>query len=358
MHQVFLARSFRLLRRPEPSCPAVPLQPAERADYKHLPQPVRYEELQREVMSKSSSATPAPRCPEPALWLPPVPQRPFAALTARRHLPCHAVSLKPDLFEGLRFDMTKPLNHNFALTHSIFMGNVDVPTANQQVVKMPIGTYEFGANLVTNGGNLLLGRITSDGRLTGRIKYDLAEWASLKTQFQVASERGMSQGMFDIDMKGVDWNGQLKYGTSQFYGANYFQSVTPHLALGGEFFHLAEQRRSGVGLAARHQTDTTVATAQVANTGLLSLSYLQRVSDKVSLVTDFTFNSNSREASAAFGYDYLLRQCRLRGRVDTEGKVGAFLEERVNVGVNFILSAEIDYLRRDYKFGFGMTVGE
>ena len=30
------------------------------------------------------------------------------------------------------------------------MGNVEVPTQNQQVVKMPLGTYEFGANLVTN----------------------------------------------------------------------------------------------------------------------------------------------------------------------------------------------------------------
>jgi mitochondrial import receptor subunit TOM40 len=107
--------------------------------------------------------------------------------------------------------------------------------------------------------------------------------------------------MFDLDLKGPDWNGQLKYGTSQFFGANYFQSVTPHLALGGEVFLLAEQRRSGIGLAARHATDTSVATAQVANTGLLSLSYLHRVSDKVALATDFMWNANSREASASFG---------------------------------------------------------
>jgi len=119
--------------------------------------------------------------------------------------------LKPELFEGLRFDFTKPLNQNFALSHrclqsisykthwtpatcailgqpytarlhpmascyfsvatdsiatsrygtlavlmvkiaccSIFMGNMEVPTTNQQVVKMPLGTYEFGANLVSN----------------------------------------------------------------------------------------------------------------------------------------------------------------------------------------------------------------
>jgi hypothetical protein len=30
------------------------------------------------------------------------------------------------------------------------MGNMEVPTNNQQVIKMPLGTYEFGANLVSN----------------------------------------------------------------------------------------------------------------------------------------------------------------------------------------------------------------
>lgn len=47
------------------------------------------------------------------------------------------MSLKPDLFEGLRFDLTKPLNHNFALSHSIFLGNIDVPTSNNQARRRP-----------------------------------------------------------------------------------------------------------------------------------------------------------------------------------------------------------------------------
>lgn len=287
-------------------------------DYMALPQPVRYEELQREVM----------------------------------------MSLKPDTFEGLRFDITKPLNHNFALSHSIFMGNMDVPTQSHQTVKMSMGTYEFGANLVFNNGTLALGRITSDGRLTGRIKYDLSEAASLKTQFQLAAERGMSQAMFDMDLKGSDWNGQLKYGTSNFFGANYFQSVTPKLSVGGEVFYLAEQRRSGMGAAARYASDKSISTLQLANTGLVSLSYLQKVSEKVSLASDFMYNINTRDATATFGYDYILRQCRLRGRIDSDGKIAAYLEERVNVGVNFILSAEVDHVKKDYKFGFGLSVGE
>lgn len=184
--------------------------------------------------------------------------------------------------------------------------------------------------------------------------------------------------------------------------------------------------KSGVGFAARHQGDQHVATAQIATTGLISLNYAHKLSEKVccgtnevlvgslhltslsvlqtsllimhsaedcfaaalcrlvvdtppdfswccqrqltglqqcmllqvTLASDFMWNWNQREPSASFGYDYMLRQCRLRGKIDTDGKVGAYLEERVNVGVNFILSAELDHPKKDYKFGFGMTVGE
>ena len=42
---------------------------------------------------------------------------------------------------------------------------------------------------------------------------------------------------------------------------------------------------------------------------------------QVSLASDFIWNWNTRETTASFGYDYMLRQCRLRGRIDTDGKV-------------------------------------
>lgn len=36
-----------------------------------------------------------------------------------------------------------------------------------------------------------------------------------------------------------------------------------------------------------------------------------------------------------------LSQCRLRGKIDSNGVVAAYLEERLNMGVNFLLSAEV-----------------
>nr|GMD25233.1 mitochondrial import receptor subunit TOM40-1-like [Ipomoea batatas]GMD28080.1 mitochondrial import receptor subunit TOM40-1-like [Ipomoea batatas] len=55
---------------------AAPTQP-EKVDYMNLPCPIPYEEIQREAL----------------------------------------MSLKPELFEGMRFDFTKGLNQRFSLSH-------------------------------------------------------------------------------------------------------------------------------------------------------------------------------------------------------------------------------------------------
>nr|GMD23522.1 mitochondrial import receptor subunit TOM40-1-like [Ipomoea batatas] len=136
------------------------------------------------------------------------------------------------------------------------------------------------------------------------------------------------------------------------------KSVTPYLSLGGEVFWAGQHRKSGIGYVARYNTDKMVAAGQVASTGIVALSYVQKVSEKVSLASDFMYNYLSRDVIASFGYDYILRQCRLRGKIDSNGCVAAFLEERLNMGLNFILSAEVDHKKKDYKFGFGLTVGE
>lgn len=49
----------------------------------------------------------------------------------------------------MRFDITKPLNQNFFLSHSLFMGNMELGAGGRQILKAPMGTYEFGANIVS-----------------------------------------------------------------------------------------------------------------------------------------------------------------------------------------------------------------
>lgn len=288
-----------------------------KVDYLNLPCPLAYEEIQREAL----------------------------------------MSLKPELFEGLRFDFTKMLSSKFALSHSLLMGSMEVPSQSADVIKVPTAQYEFGANFL-DPKLMLIGRLMTDGRLNARVKCDLTENLALKINAQLTSEPHYSQGMFNFDYKGTDYRAQFQIGNNAFYGANYIQSVTPNLSMGTEIFWLGQQRKSGIGFNSRYNTDKMVGTLQIASTGIVALSYVQKVSEKVSLATDFMYNHMSRDVTSSVGYDYMLRQCRLRGKIDSNGVVAAYLEERLNMGVNFLLSAEIDHSKKNYKFGFGMTVGE
>jgi mitochondrial import receptor subunit TOM40 len=97
---------------------------------------------------------------------------------------------------------------------------------------------------------------------------------------------------------------------------------------------------------------------QVATTGILSVTYHQKVSEKAGVAADFLLNSNAGESIAWVGYDYMFRNSRLRGTIDSHGKVAALLEEQLGPGIKLLLSGELDHFRQDHKFGFGMTVGE
>ncbi|KAG0600381.1 hypothetical protein M758_11G029100 [Ceratodon purpureus] len=119
-------------------------------DYMHLPCPVKYEEITREAY----------------------------------------MSLKPELFEGLRFDVTKSLNNKFALSKSLFMGSIDLPgPVTGPVIKQSAAHYELGANLIDQKGKmdivLMMGRVLSDGRLSARVKYDVNDRFSIKANAQV-----------------------------------------------------------------------------------------------------------------------------------------------------------------------------
>ncbi|KAM7496323.1 hypothetical protein LguiA_020737 [Lonicera macranthoides] len=293
------------------------IEPKKVVDYMDLPCPIPYEEIHREAL----------------------------------------MSLKPELFEGMRFDFTKGLNQRFSLSHSVFMGPTEIPSQSAETIKIPTAHYEFGANFI-DPKLMLFGRVLTDGRLNARLKCDLSENLTLKGNAQLTNEPHMSHGMVNFDYKGTDYRTQFQLGNGALFGASYIQSVTPSLSLGGEVFWAGQHRKSGIGYAARYNTDKMVATGQVASTGMVALSYVQKVSEKVSLAADFMYNYLSRDVTSSFGYDYILRQSRLRGKIDSNGCTSAFLEERLNMGLNFILSAEIDHVKKDYKFGFGLTVGE
>ncbi|KAJ4873446.1 Mitochondrial import receptor subunit TOM40-1 [Raphanus sativus] len=290
----------------------------EKVDYSNLPCPVPYEEVHREA---------------------------YMSL------------LKSENFEGLRFDFSKGLNQKFSLSHSVMMGPTEVPSQSPDTtIKIPTAHYEFGANYF-DPKLMLVGRVMTDGRLNARVKADLTDKFILKANALLTGEPHMSHAVFNFDYMGKDYRTQLQLGNGALVGATYIQSLTPRLSLGGEVFWAGVPRKSGIGYAARYETNQMVASAQVASTGSVTMNYVQKISEKVSLATDFVYNYISRDVVASVGYDYIFRQARIRGKIDSNGVTSALLEERLSMGLNFLLSAEIDRKKKDHKFGFGLTVG-
>lgn len=153
-----------------------------------------------------------PFSPPPSTFLPSPPRH---ARKKNRRV-TSTVSLKADHFEGGRFDFNKQLNQKFFLSHSIFMGSIEVPAQGNQIIKIPNATYEFGANVVDTN-YMLVGRVLTDGRMSGRLKYDLSD--ALSAKLQTSKEPGFSQVMVDLDYKGLDTQAQLKLGNGGGSGA-------------------------------------------------------------------------------------------------------------------------------------------
>merc|ERR1712086_860099 len=67
-------------------------------------------------------------------------------------------------------------------------------------------------------------------------------------------------------------------------------------------------------------------------------------------------------SSAGLGYMINLasmgqRQSVIKGKIDTDGTVTATVEETLNHAASIVISAALDHVKEEYRFGFGMQVG-
>ena len=82
-----------------------------------------------------------------------------------------------------------------------------------------------------------------------------------------------------------------------------------------------------------------------------------KVLDKVGLATELNYIHNQM-CSFGLGYEFRLRQATFKGLISSDTTCSAVLEERVSAGVNLLLSGQLNHKKKDYKFGFGLAIGQ
>ncbi|KAL3502167.1 hypothetical protein ACH5RR_036616 [Cinchona calisaya] len=207
--------------------------------------------------------------------------------------------------------------------------------------------------------DLQLVKVTTDGVLIARTISKLSSNITLNVAAHIVNQPNMSSCKGHIEYQGKSFMSQFEIGSGGSYGANYIQRISQNVSLGGEAFWLGQQGQSEVNFAARYENeDKNVAVGQVSSSGMVVLSYFQKLSEKLGIASEFMLNYLSRDVVASVGYVFSGQNRRVRGKVDSNGKVYGYLEEDLNAGLKFVLSAEIDHLKKDHKFGFGLSSGQ
>lgn len=86
---------------------------------------------------------------------------------------CEASKLmKPELFEGMRFDFSEELNQKFSLSHNVFKGSMmELPSQPSETVDVPSSNYDFRANFL-DAKVTYVRRISTGDRLNARVNCD------------------------------------------------------------------------------------------------------------------------------------------------------------------------------------------
>eukprot|EP01114_Cavostelium_apophysatum_P000136 TRINITY_DN1013_c0_g1_i2.p1 TRINITY_DN1013_c0_g1~~TRINITY_DN1013_c0_g1_i2.p1 ORF type:complete len:224 (-),score=47.57 TRINITY_DN1013_c0_g1_i2:229-900(-) len=206
--------------------------------------------------------------------------------------------------------------------------------------------------------SILNGRIDTDGHLMGRLFHWITPSLQIKLTGQTGNEPHSSGVGVDLEYEGRDWHGQLKWVAPGTYGIAYHQAVTRHLSLGVDLMYRHQNAFCMSSYGARYDTKKWVGSA-VFNPHQAAIAYTQKVSEQVNLATELSVQqgqSGKLESVWSFGMDYRLRQSMFRGHIDSTGKVFGYLEEALTQNAKFLLSAELDHKKGQYKFGLGMTV--
>lgn len=290
--------------------------------------------------------------------------------------PVKSITKKVEHIKGFRFEVGGAPSPKFQMLHQ--WNITDVPEGQGRMGPMAmmqggggpggpkqLGTYSLNASYI--GGNLmemdptklppfiLTGRLDSTGKLeTAVIKhFDERTQLRLSAMFFDADHPMVHA---DLEYDGDDYTHSFKYGTNM-WGFNFMQTIGKNLALGFDFTNASDAKRSGMGGALKYSLRKHSFYAQYQGIqDQLTFAYLQRVNRNVQLVSELSVKPTG-EAKTILGYRQRFNTTEVIATINSKGKISSIIN--LNSGFfNLKLCAQADYNKDNYKFGYGLSLGQ
>ncbi len=263
-----------------------------------------------------------------------------------------------DTRDGFRVDISKQLSPFFLVSHSFWLGTTMLQGGNKQ--------YAFVPQVGLDETTFVMARVDPiTGTINGRIHKAIGPFM-LKYILATGKEAGQNdQMMFDVDLGAETWTGNLKYGSMAgglFLGCNYFQSVTPSLAIGGEGLYVGANGNMLSSYTAKYSSANYLACINY-NMGqqMITCHYKNEITPKrVSFGAELQFCPLSIDQSTVMlGMEYAFARSKLSMSVDGGGKLQTVLETKLGKereSPSLTLSGEIDHANDTMRFGYGFSI--
>jgi mitochondrial import receptor subunit TOM40 len=258
------------------------------------------------------------------------------------------------LFDGAKFDLGQPISQMVQLTHTFQLGSQMMPSS-YTVAGMMVHDRVFANASLDHGMNM-----------SGRVNYTMVEGVVAKVQGQYAPQaQGLMQ--YEVDWAGVDGTTNVKainptLSLTGIYVLSHLQSLTKALSVGVE---VAAQRpdmktmEMQSSLVGRYRTDRHVLTGNIAQFGVVQMSYYHHLNDHVDLGAEIQVLTQGPkwEGVATVGGKWETGFMTVRCQVDTTGRVTTVMEQKLDQNAALVLTADLDHMKGASKFGMGFQLG-
>jgi len=283
-----------------------------------------------------------------------------------------------DTHDGFKCDINKQLSPYMAVIHSFWLGTNMLPDGRKRM-------YSWIAQ-VADESSLVFARIDpSQPSVDGRLhKTFLGGMAVAKLQLGLSSEGQNDQCLLDVDVNGMSWSGNLKYGSmggGPVYGCAFHQGITPHLSMGGEGMYVAangnmmsnyllkysfgtNNNDTPTTAADSNTTPSSTVCVQFAPSGPsqmpLTLNYKRTVTPKrVTLGAELSCDPISLASQVVLGAEFKFNRSKVQVAIDGNAKMQSVLETSLGKEPGqprLSLSAELDHMNDEMKFGYGLAI--
>lgn len=284
-----------------------------------------------------------------------------------------------DTYDGARIDVSKQLSPYFSVVHAFHLGTSMLPDARNS-------SYGFTAQMNDEEGFMMARVDPERGTVDGRIHRSLlGGLAMVKLQVGTSTEGSSDQLLGEIDLGAMTWTANLKYGSmggGNVFGCNYYQAVSPRLALGAEGMYIgangnmlssytaklslpnaAEDGGDGDGPAPAPGggPPSYLAATYNAGQGALSVNYKRSVTpSRVNVGVSLECSPVTLESQFVVGAEFNLTRSKMNVCVDGTGRVQSVLEAKLgrepgSPSLNF--AAELDHGKGLMRFGYGLNIG-